>query len=101
MGSVLTATLVILRLMNYIMHKYAFGCKHYVCTLHKNRRLPAVSGEIPRNVTGAIAALHGTLDELSRIPYPVTRLSVYVVTLITIVNVENNKTKHKNKQIPT
>lgn len=52
-------------------------------------RLPAVSREVARNVAGAVAALHRTLDELPRLPYPVTQFPIKVVAVIASVNKYN------------
>lgn len=42
-------------------------------------RLPAVRGEVARNVPGPVAALYGTLDELPRLPYPVIQIPTIVI----------------------
>lgn len=49
-------------------------------------RLPAVCREVARNVAGAVAALHRALDELPRLPYPVTQFPIKVVAVIASVN---------------
>lgn len=49
-------------------------------------RLPAVRREVARNVSGAVAALDWTLDELPRLPYPVTQFPIKVVAVIASVN---------------
>lgn len=62
-------------------------------------RLPAVCREVARNVSGAVAALDWTLDELPRLPYPVTEFPIKVVAVIASVNkyIRNSIEKKKPK----
>lgn len=65
----------------------AVYCSPRILLRAQEPSLPAMGGEVARYMSGAVAALYGTLDQLSRLPRPVTHFPIKLVAVKAIINI--------------